>query len=108
MSNGKKGCDQTQTGMEESKIEFKWLEAKCTGSDTVVFRLEDGALVKVKIDIDRAGVAVNFANPDGSPNYNVTVSTKINVVPANKAFSIPKSQLGFAPPKIPARPPIVS
>jgi len=27
------------------KQEFRLLEARCTGSDTVTFRLEDGALV---------------------------------------------------------------
>ena len=44
--------------MSEEKVEFKILEAKLVGSNTVVFRLEDGAMVKVKVDIGRAAVAL--------------------------------------------------
>jgi hypothetical protein len=79
--------------MSEQKIEFKWLEAKCTGTDTVVFKLEDGAVVKIKVDVDRAGVATGFTNPDGTPHYEIGAALKINVIPSNKAYYIPKSQL---------------
>lgn len=94
--------------MSEQKVDFMWLESKCVGGDTVVFRLEDGAIVKVKVDIDRAGVAVNFTNPDGTPNYNIGTSVKISVIPANKKFSIPKSQFGAIPSKSPEKPPMIS
>jgi hypothetical protein len=79
--------------MPEENVEFKMLEAKLVGSDTVVFRLEDGAMVKIKVDIDRAGVATNFKNPDGSPHYTINAGLKINVIPSEKKFFIPKSQL---------------
>jgi len=69
---------------KEDLVEFKWLEAKLVGSDTVTFRLEDGALVKVKVDVDRAGVAVNYANPDGTPYYHVETSLKGNITPLPK------------------------
>jgi hypothetical protein len=92
--------------MSEQNIEFKWLDAKLVGSDTVVFRLEDGAMVKVKVDIDRAGVALNFKNPDGSPHYNINASLKVSVVPSGKKFLIPKSLLTRLPPKEPTMKPI--
>jgi hypothetical protein len=92
--------------MSEPKIDFKWLDAKLVGSDTVVFRLEDGTMVKIKVDVDRAGVAVNFTNPDGSPHYNINASLKVNVIPSSKKFSLPKSQLPQFPPKESAMKPI--
>jgi hypothetical protein len=85
--------------MPEDNIEFKILEYKLVGSDTVVFRLEDGAMVKVRVDIGRAGVATNLKNPDGSPHYNIAADLRISVIPAEKKFLIPKSQLPQAPPK---------
>jgi hypothetical protein len=85
--------------MSESKVEFKWLEAKCDGTDTVVFGLEDGAVVKVKVDIDRAGVAVSFTNPDGTPHYEIGTSLKITVVPPKKSYYVPRSQLKIPAPK---------
>ena len=54
--------------MSEDKdtVQFRILDYKLIGSDTVAFRLEDGAIVKIKVDLDRAGVAENFKNPDGT------------------------------------------
>jgi hypothetical protein len=85
--------------MPEENVEFKMLEAKLVGSDTVVFRLEDGAMVKIKVDIERAGVATNFKNPDGSPHYSINSGLKISVIPSEKKFFIPKSQLPTPPHK---------
>ena len=85
--------------MTEETVEFKILEAKLVGSDTVVFRLEDGALVKIKVDIERAGVATNYKNPDGSPHYNLTPRLNVNVIPPNKKFLVPRSQLSQTQPK---------
>jgi len=90
--------------LPEEKVEFKWLEAKTVGGDTVVFRLEDGAMVKVKVDIGRAGIATNYTNPDGSPHYNIDANLRITVIPASKKFSIPKSQMPGAA-KPPEKPP---
>jgi hypothetical protein len=94
--------------MPEENIEFKMLEAKSVGTDTVIFRLDDGATVKVKIDIDRAGIATNYKNPDGSPHYNIGISSRVTIIPSEKKFSIPKSQLNMppAPPKEPRMGPV--
>jgi hypothetical protein len=83
--------------MPEENVEFKMLEAKLVGSDTVVFRLEDGAIVKIKVDLNRAGVAINFRNPDGSPHYNINTGLNITVIPNEKKFFVPKSQLPLPP-----------
>jgi len=101
----KKGAMIEVGKMSEEKIEFKRLDAKLVGSDTVVFRLEDGATVKIKVDIERAGVAVNFKNPNGSPHYEVGCGLKINVIPTTKTYSIPKSKLHI-PPSPPQKPAI--
>jgi len=92
--------------MPEENIEFKILEAKLVGSDTVVFKLEDGAMVKIKVDIGRAAVATNYKNPDGTPHYNIGAGLRITVIPSEKKFYIPKSQLPKAPSKQPTMKPI--
>jgi hypothetical protein len=85
--------------ISEEKVEFKILEAKLVGNDTVVFRLEDGAMVKVKVDIERAAVAMNFKNPDGTPHYNIGTGLKLTIIPKDKKFYIPKSKLERGPSK---------
>lgn len=94
--------------MSEEKIEFKILDYKLVGSDTVVFRLEDETMVKVRLDLSRVGVATNFKNPDGSPYYVIDVRPNITLIPSGKKFSVPKSQLKLpaTPPKKPALEPI--
>ena len=79
--------------MSEEKVEFKILDAKLVGSNTVVFRLEDGAMVKVKVDIERAAVAIDFKNPDGTPHYNIGTGLRLTISPKDKKFYIPKSNL---------------
>lgn len=85
--------------MNEPKIEFKLLEAKCTGTDTVVFKLEDGATVKVKVDLDRVGVAKSMTNPDGTPHYDIGASLKVCVIPSKKSYYRSKSKLRIAKPE---------
>jgi len=86
--------------MVKEDVEFKWLDAKLTGSDTVVFRLEDGAMVKITVDINRAGVATNFKNPDGTPHYNIGAGLRVQIIPSSKKYYIPKSKLRIPrPPK---------
>ncbi len=92
--------------MGEENVEFKWLDVKLTGSDTVAFRLEDGALVKVRVEIGRAGVSTNFKNPDGTPAYHVDAGLRIQVIPSDKKFYIPKSRLARPPSKEPKMKPI--
>ena len=82
---------------EEAKIKFKILDAKPVGSNVVNFRLEDGALVKLRVEIERAAVAVDFKNPDGTPHYNVGTGVHISITPPDKTFYVPRSQLKMPP-----------
>jgi hypothetical protein len=75
------------------KIEFKMLDHERVGMDTVTFKLEDGTIVKVKVDLDRAGVATNYKNPDGTSHYAVNTSVKVSVIPPDKKFTLPKGQV---------------
>lgn len=81
------------TVMEKGNVEFKWLDSKSVGSDTVVFRLEDGTRVKIRVEINRAGIATNFKNPDGTPHYAIDAGLRIQVIPKAKKFYIPRSKL---------------
>ena len=86
----------------QDKIEFKLLDHKLIGSDTIVFRLEDGATVKVQVGLSRAGVALNFRNPDGTQNYNIGIDNRIVITPAERKFTIDRDKMPMptsAPPK---------
>lgn len=84
--------------MEKEQVEFKLLDSKSVGSDTVVFRLEDGTMVKIRVEINRAGIATNFKNPDGTPHYAINAGLRIQVVPKSKRFYISRSRLRSPPP----------
>lgn len=75
----------------KNKIEFKMLDYERAGNDFVAFKLEDGALVKVKVDLDRVGIATNHKNPDGTPHYAINTSVKITIIPNNRTFSVDKN-----------------
>ena len=79
--------------MSKDVVEFKWLDVKPMGPDTVTFQLDDGATVKITVDIQRAGVAINFSNPDGTPHYNIGAGLRVTVIPPNKKYYIPRTQL---------------
>lgn len=80
------------------KIEFKMLDYSAIDGDTVAFKLEDGTIVKVKVGIERVGVATNYRNPDGSLHYAVNTSVKLYVIPYDKRFTLSKNQMkGQAP-----------
>ncbi|MCW4031951.1 MAG: hypothetical protein NWF08_00980 [Candidatus Bathyarchaeota archaeon] len=85
--------------MSENKdtIEFKMLDYKLVGSDMVSFRLEDGAIVRIKVDLGRVGVAENFNNPDGTPHYNIGAGLKVEVIPPGGKFKVPKSKIKLPP-----------
>ena len=76
-----------------NKIEFKMLDHKRLENDFVSFTLEDGTIVKVKIDLDRVGIATNFTNPDGTPHYAINTSVKLSIIPKNKKFSVEKKSV---------------
>ena len=72
------------------KIEFKMLEANADGSDEVTFQLEDGSIIKIRVNIDRAGVATNYHNSDGSKHYNVQASMSVNVISSDRTYKLSK------------------
>lgn len=75
------------------KIEFEMLDYSVVGGDTVSFKLADGTIVKVKVGIERVGVATNYRNPDGSLHYAVNTSVKLYIIPHDKRFTLPRSQV---------------
>ena len=78
---------------KNDKIEFKMLDYKRLENDFVSFELEDGSIVKVKIDLDRVGKAVNFKNRDGTPRYTINTSVKVSIIPSDRKFSVEKSSV---------------
>ncbi len=78
---------------KNDKIEFRMLDYKRLENDFVSFELEDGSIVKVKVDLDRVGKAVNFKNRDGTPRYTINTSVKISIIPSDRTFSVEKSSV---------------
>jgi len=76
-----------------NKIEFEILDYKRLEHDFVSFKLEDGTVVKVKVDLDQVGKAVNYKNPDGTPHYAIRSSIKLSIIPPDKKFSIEKKSV---------------
>ncbi len=77
----------------KEKIEFKMLDYERLENDFISFKLEDGTIVKVKVDLDRVGKAVNYTNPDGTPHYAINTAVKLSIVPSDKKFSVEKTSL---------------
>lgn len=75
------------------KIEFKMLDYERLENEYVSFKLEDGTIVKVKVDLDRVGKAVNFTNPDGTPHYAINTAIKLSIIPSDRKFSVEKTAL---------------
>lgn len=65
---------------------------KLVGNNVVVYNLDDGAIVKIKVEMQRAGRATNFKNPDGTPHYVINTGVEVNVTPPEKErmFSVQK------------------
>jgi len=78
---------------KNDKIEFRMLDYKRLENDFVSFELEDGSIVKVKIDLERVGKAVNFKNRDGTPRYTINTSVKVSIIPSDRKFSVEKSSV---------------
>ena len=77
----------------KDKIEFQMLDYKRLEHDFVSFELEDGTIVKVKVDLDRVGKATNSKNPDGTPHYAINTSVKLSIIPSDRKFSVEKTSL---------------
>jgi hypothetical protein len=71
----------SNSGAPDNKIEFKMLDYSVVDNDdTVSFKLEDCTIVKVKVGIERVGVATNCRNPDGSLHYAVNTSVGLYII----------------------------
>ena len=77
----------------KDKIEFKLLDHERIGNEFVSFKLEDGTVVKVKVDLDRVGIATNYKNPDGTHHYAINTSVKISVIPSERIFTMEKNAI---------------
>ena len=75
----------------KDKIDFKMLDHERTRNEFVSFKLEDGTIVKVKVDLDRVGIATNYKNPDGTPHYAINTSVKISVIPSERKFTVERN-----------------
>lgn len=75
----------------KEKIDFEMLDFKRLENEYVSFRLDDGTIVKVKVDLDRVGKAINFTNPDGTPHYAINTSVKLSIIPSDKKFTVEKT-----------------
>ena len=65
----------SNSGAPDNEIEFRMLDHSVVDhDDTVSFNLEDCTIVKVKVGIERVGVATKYRNPDGSLHYAVNTS----------------------------------
>jgi len=71
--------------MDEEIVEFKWLDSKLVGNNSLIFRLEDGAEVIVKVEIMRAGVHMD---EKGEPAYHLEFNNLCKVIPAKKTFKM--------------------
>ncbi len=76
-----------------TKIEFEILDYKRLENDFVSFTLEDGTVVKFKVDLDRVGKAVNYKNPDNTPHYAISTAIKLSIIPPDKKFSVEKKSI---------------
>jgi hypothetical protein len=50
-------------------------------------------VVKVKVSLERVGVATNYRNPDGTAHYAVNTAVKLYIIPHDRKFTMPKSQV---------------
>jgi hypothetical protein len=75
--------------MSEEQIKFRQISAKLVGNDVVAFRLEDGTLLRIHVELLRVGVAVDRKNPDGTPIYNINANLRPEVETKDKIFYAP-------------------
>lgn len=87
----------------DDKVEFRLLDYARLENEYMSFKLEDDTIVKVKVDLDRVGKAVNFTNPDGTPHYAINTSVKISIIHADRTFSVPRSNIKNTSPTQPPK-----
>lgn len=79
--------------MAQERIKYKQISAKLVGSNVVNYRLEDGTLFKIHVDLARVGVAVDRKSPDGMPLYNFGIGTRVEVQSKDKIYYAPLPRL---------------
>ncbi len=85
------------------KIKAKLLDYELVGSDTVTFKLEDGAKMKVKVNLVKVARAIEKTE-DGTTIYQAQVNNNVTFLPKDRNVEIPKPPAG-KPKKIGAQDP---
>ena len=75
--------------MAQEQIKFKQISAKLVGSNVVNFRLEDGNLLKIHLELTRIGVAIDRKAPDGTPIYNISMNPRVEIETKDRTFFAP-------------------
>jgi hypothetical protein len=75
--------------MGQEQVKYRMISAKLVGSNVVNFRLEDGSLLKIHVDLTRVGVAVDRKSPDGNPIYNFSINNRVDVETKDKTYYAP-------------------
>ena len=76
-----------------NKIEFRMLDHERLENDFVSFKLEDGTIVKVKVDLDRVGIAINFQILTAHHIMQSTLQSNYLLYQKTKNFQLKKNQL---------------
>ncbi|MGD0451660.1 MAG: hypothetical protein ABSA79_11490 [Candidatus Bathyarchaeia archaeon] len=79
--------------MAQEQIKYKQISVKLVGSNVVNFRLEDGTLLKIFVEVTRAGVAVDRKGPDGMPIYNLNINTRPELETKDRIYFAPPPQV---------------
>ncbi len=66
-------------------IEFDIIEAKTVGNNSVVFRLEDGTQVIVRVEIGRCGKRLD---ENGEAQYHFDFQNQVKIIPKDKKFRV--------------------
>jgi hypothetical protein len=75
--------------MAQEQIKYRQISAKLVGSNIVNFRLEDGNLLKIHLELTRVGVAIDRKAPDGTPLYNLSMNPRVEIETKDKTYFAP-------------------
>jgi len=70
------------------------IEAKNVGTNTIVFMLEDGTKVLVKVEVGRCGKRLN---EKGEAQYHLDFHNNVRFIPKNKKFKVQLPALNQKP-----------
>jgi hypothetical protein len=84
-------------------IEAEFVEAKLAGSNTVMYNLDDGARLKVVVELNSV-LKAKETNPDGSNKYHANIGLNLTFIPkTGQTVKVPRRV--FAQPQRPKQPP---